>query len=286
MALWLMKLGAEVIGYALEPPTSPSHFDLLNLPIKSVIGDIRDLDKLRKVFKSYQPEIVFHMAAQPLVRLSYKQPIETLHTNVIGPANIFEACRSTESVRAIINITSDKCYENKEWVWGYRENDPMGGYDPYSASKGCAELVTSAYRNSFFNLDDYGNKHQVLLSSVRAGNVIGGGDWAKDRIVTDMVEAARQGKTLLFGIRRQPVHGSMYWSRFPVIYCLAKNSWKEKKNLLKPGISGLMMMVSLKLFGSLRKCRRPGTKLIVESNRTKMILMKPGCLNWTVQRPG
>jgi CDP-glucose 4,6-dehydratase len=197
LALWLMKLGAEVIGYALEPPTSPSHFDLLNLPIKSVIGDIRDLDRLREVFKSYQPEIVFHMAAQPLVRLSYKQPIETLHTNVIGTANIFEACRSTKSVRAIINITSDKCYENKEWVWGYRENDPMGGYDPYSASKGCAELVTSAYRNSFFNFDDYGNKHQVLLSSVRAGNVIGGGDWAKDRIITDMVEAASKGKTLL-----------------------------------------------------------------------------------------
>jgi CDP-glucose 4,6-dehydratase len=145
----------------------------------------------------FQPDIVFHLAAQPLVRLSYSQPIETLQTNIMGTAHVFEACRTQNSVRAIINVTSDKCYENREWVWGYRENDPMGGYDPYSASKGCAELVTAAYRNSFFNGDAYGRDHQILLGSVRAGNVIGGGDWAKDRIVTDMMTAAGKGATFL-----------------------------------------------------------------------------------------
>jgi CDP-glucose 4,6-dehydratase len=163
----------------------------------SVIGDIRDSDKLNAVFAQYQPEIVFHLAAQPLVRLSYKEPVETFETNVIGTLKVFEACRNTKSVRAIVNITSDKCYENKEWVWGYRENDPMGGYDPYSASKGCAELVTSSYRNSFFNVNEYGKSHNVLLASCRAGNVIGGGDWAKDRLMTDIMVAVSQGKKVV-----------------------------------------------------------------------------------------
>ena len=196
LAFWLSQMGAEVIGYALEPNTSPNHFSMLDMPIESVIGDIRDGRNLSEVFKRFQPEIVFHLAAQPLVRLSYDEPVETFQTNVMGTVNVFEACRQTPSVRAVINITSDKCYENREWVWGYRENDPMGGYDPYSASKGCSELVTSAYRNSFFNLDEYGRRHQTLLASVRAGNVIGGGDWAKDRIITDLMEAVSQGKKL------------------------------------------------------------------------------------------
>jgi len=195
---WLTSLGADVLGFSLAPDTEPNHFELIapSLPMQSVIGDIRNLTVLQKTWIEFQPEIVFHLAAQPLVRLSYEQPVETLHANVIGTANVLEACRHTPSVRAIVNITSDKCYENKEWVWGYRENDPMGGYDPYSASKGCAELVTSAYRNSFFNPDQYGKSHNVLLASVRAGNVIGGGDWAKDRIITDLVIAASQGKKL------------------------------------------------------------------------------------------
>lgn len=152
LCAWLTSLGAEVLGFSLVPNTSPNHFDLIGseLAMDSVFGDIRDPAALQETWAEFQPEIVFHLAAQPLVRLSYEQPVETLHTNVLGTANVFEACRSTSSVRAVVNITSDKCYENREWVWGYRENDPMGGYDPYSASKGCAELVTSAYRNSFF----------------------------------------------------------------------------------------------------------------------------------------
>ena len=196
LAFWLTQMGADVLGYSLEPNTSPNHFSMLDMSIESVIGDIRDGKNLSDVFKGFQPEIVFHLAAQPLVRRSYAEPVETFQTNVMGTVNVFEACRQTSSVKAVINITSDKCYENREWVWGYRENDPMGGYDPYSASKGCSELVTSSYRNSFFNLDEYGRKHNTLVASVRAGNVIGGGDWAKDRIITDLMEAVSQGKKL------------------------------------------------------------------------------------------
>ncbi len=197
LAFWLMQMGAEVCGYALEPPTKPNHFDLLKLDIRSEIGDIRDREKLYNVFKNFKPEIVFHLAAQPLVRLSYKEPLTTLETNIIGTANIFEACRQTSSVKAVINVTSDKCYENREWVWGYRENDPMGGYDPYSASKGCAELITTCYRNSYFNLDKYKKEHDLLLASCRAGNVIGGGDWADDRLIPDIMKAASKGETVI-----------------------------------------------------------------------------------------
>lgn len=189
--LWLNYLGAEVIGYSLPPPTKPSLFEVLGLEtdITNIIGDIRDFEKLENVFKTYKPEIVIHMAAQPLVRYGYLNPRETYETNVIGTLNIFEASRKTESVRVVINVTSDKCYENRGWVYGYRENDPMGGYDPYSSSKGCAELLTSAYRNSYFNPSEYGKKHYVSLASVRAGNVIGGGDWAEDRLIPDCVRA-------------------------------------------------------------------------------------------------
>jgi len=205
LALWLKELGAEVIGYALKPPTTPSHYELLtqqptdNLNIISIEGDIRNYIKLNEIFQSYKPEIVFHLAAQPLVRYSYINPVETFETNVMGTINVFEACRNCESVRAIVNITSDKCYENKEWVWGYRESDPMGGYDPYSASKGCAELVTSAYRNSFFTpsypLTD--SPPRVLLASARAGNVIGGGDWADDRLIPDIMRATAKNESVI-----------------------------------------------------------------------------------------
>lgn len=191
LILWLKQLGAEIIGYSLEPPTKPSLFETLKLDkeIVHIIGDIRDEKKLKEVFRKYQPDIVIHMAAQPLVRYSYINPKETYETNVIGTLNVFEAVKETESVKVVINITSDKCYENKEWVYGYRENDPMGGYDPYSSSKGCAEILTSAYRNSFFNPKDYGKTHHVALASVRAGNVIGGGDWAENRLIPDCVRA-------------------------------------------------------------------------------------------------
>ena len=197
LAFWLIHLGADVTGFALEPDTDPSHFKLLNLPMRSIIGDIRDPRALDKAIQDVQPEIVFHLAAQPLVRRSYREPVETFATNVMGTIHLFEACRKIETVRAIVNITSDKCYENKEWVWGYREIDPMGGYDPYSASKGCAELVTSSWRDSYFHPDQYGKTHNTLLASARAGNVIGGGDWGEDRLIPDIMRAVEAGRPVI-----------------------------------------------------------------------------------------
>ncbi|NLX26355.1 MAG: CDP-glucose 4,6-dehydratase [Lentisphaerae bacterium] len=194
MAVWLQKLGAEVCGYALPPPTKPSHWDLLKPDIRSESADIRDAQTLERTVLSFKPEIVFHMAAQPLVRLSYRNPVDTYSTNVMGTLHLFEACRKADSVRAIVNVTSDKCYENREWERGYREDDAMGGYDPYSSSKGCAELLTASYRNSYFNPARFGSEHQTLLASCRAGNVIGGGDWAEDRLVPDMMKAAAEGR--------------------------------------------------------------------------------------------
>ncbi len=209
LTLWLKQLEAEVIGYSLEPPTDPSLFEILNLEkeIIHVIGDIRNEKKLKETFEKYKPDIVIHMAAQPLVRYSYMNPKETYETNVIGTLNVFEAVKETETVRVVINVTSDKCYENKEWVYGYRENDPMGGYDPYSSSKGCAELLTSAYRNSFFNPENYGKTHNVALASVRAGNVIGGGDWAEDRLIPDCIRALSKKETIYI---RNP-HATRPW---------------------------------------------------------------------------
>ncbi len=195
LSLWLQSLGVQLIGYSLPPPTSPSLFDIVNVShrMTSLFGDIRDLVKLKAAFEYHKPEIVIHMAAQPLVRYSYQNPVETYSTNVMGTVNLLEAVRSTPGVKAVVNITTDKCYENQEWVWGYRENEPMGGFDPYSNSKGCAELVSSAYRSSFFNADKY-KIHGVALATVRAGNVIGGGDWAQDRLIPDILSAFGQGR--------------------------------------------------------------------------------------------
>ncbi|MBL6986254.1 MAG: CDP-glucose 4,6-dehydratase [Methylobacter sp.] len=195
LSLWLQSMGAKVIGYALAAPTKPSLFDVANVVdgMVSIEADIRDFAALSAAFKKYQPEIVIHMAAQPLVRYSYVNPIETYSTNVMGTVHVLEAARLTNSVRAIVNVTSDKCYENREWAWGYRENEPMGGYDPYSNSKGCAELVASAYRSSYFNADNF-TDHGVALASARAGNVIGGGDWAEDRLIPDIMRAIIQGR--------------------------------------------------------------------------------------------
>lgn len=195
LSLWLQSLGANLIGYSLAPPTNPSLFEVADVEkgMTSVIGDIRDLGKLRKVFAEHKPEIVIHMAAQPLVRYSYENPVDTYSTNVMGTVHLLEAVRNTSGVKAVVNITTDKCYENREWVWGYRENERMGGYDPYSNSKGCAELVSSAYRSSFFNASSHA-QHGVALATVRAGNVIGGGDWARDRLIPDILAAFEQGK--------------------------------------------------------------------------------------------
>lgn len=197
LSLWLQLLGAEVCGFALEPPTSPALFELANIEagMLSINGDIRDLETLQRAIANFQPEIVIHLAAQPLVRQSYRAPVDTYATNVMGTAHLFEAIRSIDSVRVVVDITSDKCYDNKEWVWGYRESDRLGGYDPYSSSKACAELVAATYRNSFFNPNRYA-EHGVAIATTRAGNVIGGGDWATDRLVPDILKALLQGESV------------------------------------------------------------------------------------------
>lgn len=193
LSLWLQSMDAEVYGYALEPTSESNFYSAAEVSMgmaNSVIGDIRNAEKLSQAMQFAKPEIVFHLAAQPLVRYSYKEPIETYEVNVMGTVHMLESVRATSSVKVVVNITTDKCYENREWEWGYRENEAMGGIDPYSSSKGCAELVTSAYRQSF--LEPAG----IALASARAGNVIGGGDWADDRLIPDFLRAMDAGETL------------------------------------------------------------------------------------------
>lgn len=191
LSLWLQSMGAVVKGYALAPPTHPSLFEVAEVAknMASEIGDIRDLEQVKKSMLDFNPDILIHMAAQPLVRLSYLNPVDTYTTNVIGTVNVLEAARICPNLKAIVSVTTDKCYENREWAWGYRENEAMGGHDPYSSSKGCAELVTAAYRNSFFNTKD-----AAALATARAGNVIGGGDWAEDRLIPDILKAFEQSE--------------------------------------------------------------------------------------------
>lgn len=195
LAAWLCEMKANVIGYARKPVTEPSFYSLCRMGerIRSVTGDVCDQELLGRVIQNCQPEIVFHLAAQPLVRRSYQNPIETFATNVMGTAHLLQVIRNVPSVRAVVIVTSDKCYENREWVWGYREGDPMGGHDPYSASKGSAELVAAAFRRSFF--EHAGSR--VAIATVRAGNVIGGGDWSEDRLVPDAVRAFSRGEPLI-----------------------------------------------------------------------------------------
>lgn len=197
LSLWLHLLGAEVIGYALDPLTERDNFVLCGLSDRmiDIRGDIRDEEALGQVFETYQPDMVFHLAAQSLVRTSYENPKETYDVNLMGSLNVLECIRKLEQPCIGIMVTTDKCYENKEQIWGYRETDPMGGYDPYSSSKGCMELMISSYRNSFFNTASY-VEHRKAIASVRAGNVIGGGDWAKDRIVPDCIRAIEGGKAI------------------------------------------------------------------------------------------
>lgn len=194
LSLWLQDMGAIVMGYALEPNTTPNLFTKANVAqnMVSEIGDITDLNHISESMKIFNPEVLIHMAAQPLVRLSYQEPVLTYATNVMGTVNVLEAARKCTNLRAIVSVTTDKCYENKEWDWGYRENEPMGGHDPYSSSKGCAELVTAAYRKSFFNDSHYG-----VLASARAGNVIGGGDWAADRLIPDILRAFEKNEPVI-----------------------------------------------------------------------------------------
>lgn len=193
LAIWLKELGADVYGYALDPYSGMDNFVTTNLTDKvtHMVGDIRDGERLKKYFRDVEPDFAFHLAAQPLVLLSYQDPAGTFNTNLMGTVNFFEAVRETPSVKAAVNVTTDKCYDNKEWVWGYRENDPMGGEDPYSASKGCSELITNSYLKSFFKAEGTSN-----IASARAGNVIGGGDWAADRIIPDYFRAVRRGDKL------------------------------------------------------------------------------------------
>lgn len=195
LSLWLHRLGARVIGYALEAPSRPSLFEEAGLEevVSSVHGDVTDGRALAEVFAAHRPEVVIHMAAQSLVKISYEEPVRTYATNVLGTANVLEAVRRTEGVRAVVVVTTDKCYENREWVWGYRENDRLGGRDPYSNSKACAELVAQSYRDSFFPAERY-DEHGVAVATVRAGNVIGGGDWARDRLIPDIVRAVSEGR--------------------------------------------------------------------------------------------
>jgi CDP-glucose 4,6-dehydratase len=197
LSLWLQDLGAVVTGYALAPDTSPNLFELANVAsgMNSVIGDVRDNEKMKRSLLAAKPEIVLHMAAQALVRYSYSHPRETYETNVMGTVNLLDAVRECPSVRAVVNVTSDKCYENREWDKGYREDDPMGGHDPYSSSKGCAELVTAAFRRSYFPRDRYA-EHHVAVASARAGNVIGGGDWSEDRLIPDFIRAINAAQPL------------------------------------------------------------------------------------------
>ena len=191
LALWLTEMGANVVGLALPPDTEPSHWNLLNLNITEYRNDIRDSAVMSRVMADVKPDIIFHLAAQPLVRRSYREPLETWSTNVMGTANVLEAARRTPEVRAIVVVTTDKCYQNQEWPWGYRETDGLGGYDPYSASKAATELVAASYRKAFFYTQD-----APLLATARAGNVIGGGDWSEDRLIPDLVRAVTSGTSL------------------------------------------------------------------------------------------
>jgi len=199
LVLWLSSMGAKVTGYGLAPNTTPNFFEVARVSSdleQSHIADIRDLEKVQKAMADAKPDIVIHMAAQPLVRYSYANPVETYATNVMGTVNLLESIRVTDCVRAVVVVTTDKCYENNEWAWGYRENEPMGGHDPYSNRKGCAELVTSGYRQSFFPPEKY-SKHKVAIASARAGNVIGGGDWSEDRLIPDAIKAFEAKEALM-----------------------------------------------------------------------------------------
>ena len=229
LAVWLHEIGAEVIGVGLDPATERDNFELTGIGGKiaaDIRADIRDGERLKHIFKEYKPEIVFHLAAQPLVRLSYQCPVETYQTNVMGTINVLEAIRATGSVKIGVMITTDKCYENREQIWGYRENEAMGGYDPYSSSKGAAEIAIASWRRSFFNPDKY-SEHGKAVASVRAGNVIGGGDWALDRIIPDCIRALEAGLPIDIRSPRSIRPWQHVLEPFSGYMLLAKKMWEE-----------------------------------------------------------
>lgn len=265
LSMWLISLGAEVIGYSNEIPTNPSHFSELELDkkLKHIIGDVRDFEKLKKVFDEYTPEIIFHLAAQPLVRKSYKEPLETIEVNTMGVANVLEVVRVTDFVKSVVVITSDKCYDNVEWIWGYRENDALGGEDPYSASKGCAELITRTYIKSYF---EHSN---VFVASARAGNVIGGGDWAEDRIVPDSMIA---------------------WSKKEEVVIRSPYATRPWQHVLEP-LSGYLQL-GAELYNKNTTCKNESYNLGPDSDVNKTVEellneMKKGweSVNWKVELP-
>lgn len=249
LSIWLKMMGAEIVGYALEPYTERDNFVVTKLEdkISHIVGDVRDYQNLLHVFSKYEPEFVFHLAAQPLVRESYANPKKTYDVNIGGTVNVLECCRLTDSVRVIVNVTTDKCYENKEWIWGYRENDRLGGYDPYSSSKAGSEIVTQSYRNSFFH-PERTNDHGKSLSSVRSGNVIGGGDWRTDRLLPDCVRALEKNEPITVrnpnAIRPwqhvlEPLSGYLLlaskMAEEPKVYCDAWNFGPQEKSLKSVG---------------------------------------------------
>lgn len=248
LCIWLHELGAQVVGVGLDPFSNRDNFVLSDIGNKikaDIRTDIRDGKKMKEIFAEYQPEIVFHLAAQPLVRLSYEIPVETYETNVMGTINIMEAIRATKSVKVGVMITTDKCYDNKEQIEGYKETDPFGGYDPYSSSKGACEIAIQSWRRSFFNPEDYGKKHTVSLASARAGNVIGGGDWALDRIIPDCIRALETSKVIDIRSPRsvrpwehvlEPLSGYMLlaqkmWDN-PIEYCEGWNFGPDAESVL------------------------------------------------------
>jgi CDP-glucose 4,6-dehydratase len=271
LVAWLTHLGARVVGYALPPPSDPSNFEALRLSgrIAHVDGDVRDFEHLRATFREHRPEIVFHLAAQSLVRLSYRKPRETFEVNVMGTVNVLEAARQAESVRAVVSITSDKCYRNVEWVWGYRENDALGGDDPYSGSKAAAELAIAVYRSAPFQQGADGAR-DLPIASVRAGNVIGGGDWALDRIVPDLVRAIAAGQDL---VMRNP-NATRPWQH--VLEPLSGYLWLGSLLSDRPQLGstwnfgpadGSPRTVEDVVSVMLREWRPPATRLIVEPDR-------------------
>ena len=239
LSIWLHELGAEVIGLALDPISERDNYVLSGVGEKieqDLRGDIRDVEKVKAIFNCYQPEIVFHLAAQSLVRQSYDSPVDTYEINVMGTIHVLEAIRSTESVKVAIMVTTDKCYENKEQIWGYRENEPMGGYDPYSSSKGAAEIAIASWRRSYFNPSKY-EKHGKSIASVRAGNVIGGEIGQKIELSLIVLRHWRRVCRSKYGIRKRFVHGSMCWNHWGGICYWLKKCGMRLRNTVKDGIS-------------------------------------------------